>query len=71
MKTVRLIALLLTMCALTCAGFAQDKKQVVIQYDSAKTTEEALKKAIEALEFTCEKAEEQDIAEKGKNQPDK
>ena len=103
MKTVRLITLLLAICTLTCAGFAQDnkgnkkkkteevtftvnmtcgnckakierhiswekgvkdlkvdldKKQVVIKYDSAKTNEESLKKAIEGLEFTCEKAEE-------------
>ncbi|MDR3245992.1 MAG: heavy-metal-associated domain-containing protein [Prevotellaceae bacterium] len=35
-----------------------DKKTVTIKYDPSKTTEEALKKAIEGLEFTCEKAEE-------------
>jgi copper chaperone CopZ len=32
-----------------------DKKTVTIKYDPSKTTEEALKKAIEGLEFTCEK----------------
>jgi copper chaperone CopZ len=36
-----------------------EKKQVTIKYDPAKTTEDKLKKAIEALEFTCQKAEEQ------------
>jgi copper chaperone CopZ len=35
-----------------------DKKLVSIKYDPKKTNEEALKKAIEALEYTCEKQEE-------------
>jgi copper chaperone CopZ len=34
-----------------------DKKQVTVKYDPAKTTEEKLKEAINALEFTCEKTE--------------
>jgi copper chaperone CopZ len=34
-----------------------DKKQVTVKYDPAKTTEDKLKDAITALEFTCEKAE--------------
>ena len=37
-----------------------DKKQVVIKYDPSKTKEDALKKAIEDLEFTCEKVEDQE-----------
>ncbi|MDR0700385.1 MAG: heavy-metal-associated domain-containing protein [Tannerella sp.] len=35
-----------------------DKKQVTIKYDPAKTAEDKLKKAIETLEFTCQKVEE-------------
>jgi len=34
-----------------------DKKTVTIKYDPAKTTEDALKKAIEGLEFTCDKTD--------------
>jgi copper chaperone CopZ len=40
-----------------------DKKLVSIKYDPKKTNEETLKKAIEALEYTCEKQEEE-VAEK-------
>ncbi|MDR1455267.1 MAG: heavy-metal-associated domain-containing protein [Tannerella sp.] len=32
-----------------------EKKQVTVKYDPSKTTEAVLKKAIEALEYTCEK----------------
>ncbi|OAV69750.1 Zinc-transporting ATPase [Bacteroidales bacterium Barb7] len=35
-----------------------DKKLVTIGYDPSKTNEEALKKALEALEYTCEKPDE-------------
>jgi copper chaperone CopZ len=37
-----------------------DKKLVTIKYDPKKTNEEKLKKAIEELEFTCEKPQEKD-----------
>jgi copper chaperone CopZ len=33
-----------------------DKKQVTVKYDPTKTTEDKLRDAITALEFTCEKS---------------